>query len=107
MLRKYFASLVLVSISSIPVQAADADTLWPPETTLTRAGATQHLFLGATTGGQIVGDRTSQAQFTSSNPEVATIDAAGVITAVHDGTCTISAVRPGQKTTTHVRVQGA
>jgi Protein of unknown function (DUF1553)/Protein of unknown function (DUF1549)/Bacterial Ig-like domain (group 2) len=94
-------------LCSLSARAADADVLWPPETTLNRAGATQRLVLAGMAGGQVTSDRTAQASFSSSNPDVATVDAAGIVTAVHDGVSTISALRQGQSTTAQVRVAGA
>lgn len=107
MVRNSLTSIALLCLFASQTVAADADVLWPPETTLSRAGATQRLFLGAMAAGHVVGDVTPRATFTSSNPGVATVEASGLVTAVHDGTCTISAVRPGQKVTAQVRVQGA
>ena len=57
--------------------------------------------------GQVVGERTAQAAFSSSDANVAAVDVAGVITALHDGDALITAVRGGQKSTARVRVQGA
>ncbi len=107
MFVRSLSTLALLCFCTLPALAADADVLWPPETTLTRAGATQRLFLAATAGGQVIGERTTQATFTSSNPAIATVDAAGIVTAMHDGACSITALRQGQKTTAQVRVQGA
>src|SRR5580698_8590184 len=78
MLRRLLAALIFFASCTHVSLAADADVLWPPETTLTRAGATQRLFLGEMAHGQVVGDRTAQATYSSSNPNVATVDTAGI-----------------------------
>src|SRR5262249_27875724 len=97
----------VIVCTSLPVHAADTDVLWPPDTTLFRAGATQRLFLGEQSHGRIIGDRTQQATFTSSNPAVAKVDPTGLITAVGDGNAVITATRLGLTTTARVKVDGA
>ena len=51
----------------------------PNDITLTGPQAGQRLIVLIEEGGQYIGDRTSQATFTSSNPAVATINEAGFV----------------------------
>jgi hypothetical protein len=107
MLRIYLSTLTLLACSVLNAKAVDSDILWPPATAFHRAGATQRLFLGEQSQGQIVADRTTQATYSSSNKQVATVDATGLVTAVGDGVATITALRHGAKSTAQVGVEGA
>src|SRR5713226_2455321 len=82
--------LVLGFIYASPAFAGGVQIL-PKAITLTGPQAGQRLIVLVEEGGQYVGDRTSQATFTSSNPAVATINEAGFVKAVGDGEAVFTA----------------
>src|SRR5262249_26345251 len=86
-----------------PVAAADLH-VQPSEVVLTGPQASQRLLVVAVEGDVIVGDHTAQAKFVSSNPAVATVDAAGVVRAAGDGTATITGTHEGKQATATVKV---
>lgn len=88
-----------------PVPAALV--LLPPSSTLTVPKAIQQLLVETRVGGAYTGDLTSRARFTSSDPRVAVVDAAGRVRAVADGVVTVTAVVNGQRAQAVVCVQGA
>ena len=67
----------------------------PGDITLTGPHASQRLLVAVEEGGDMVGDRTAQATFTSANPAVAVVDG-GVVRPVGDGETTITANRGWQ-----------
>src|SRR5262249_48892350 len=77
----------------------------PADVTLTGPHASQRLLVLAEDKGQMVGERTPQAKFTSSRPAVATVDAAGVVRAAGDGEATITATAEGKQATVKVTVR--
>src|ERR1051325_6862692 len=83
-------------------RAADL-VLLPGDTTLTGPNARQQLIVLARDGGKIVGDRTGQATFASSNPNVAIIEN-GELRPVGDGDAIITARVGEQTATANVRV---
>jgi hypothetical protein len=79
---------------SLTSRAADASrelVILPADVVLRGAGARQQLLVEANAGQTFVGDLTKRATFSSSNPVVATVDAAGVVSAVQDGRAIITA----------------
>jgi hypothetical protein len=94
-----------------PSLAAVADpgqvVLLPSAVVLEGGGAFQRLLLERTEAGAYRGDLTSGARFTSSNPEVAVVDAQGIVRPVGDGSATVTAVISGRRATATVRVQGS
>src|SRR5437879_743751 len=76
----------------------------PSETIFTTSSYTQRVILLAESNGRIVGDLSSKAEFTSSNPGVATIDAGGVLRPVGDGEAIITATCDGKQATAKVKV---
>src|SRR5437764_7097421 len=81
--------LTLAWLCLAPASAADLKLL-PTQITLTGGQAHQHLLVLAEVDGQYVGDRTSQAQFVSSNPAVAVVNEAGIVQAQSDGEAVIT-----------------
>jgi hypothetical protein len=79
----------------------------PADVTLTGPHASQRLLVLAEEKGQVIGERTPQAKFTSANPAVATVDASGVVRAAGDGETTIMAVVDGKQATVQVTVRKA
>ncbi|MBL8235554.1 MAG: hypothetical protein JNL98_44095, partial [Bryobacterales bacterium] len=95
--------LCLLASSSGVVRAAELQ-LQPADVALTGPGATQRMLAVAVEGKQVVGDRTGQAKFTSSNPAVANVTESGVVQAVGDGVATITAAHEGQQASAKVKV---
>jgi hypothetical protein len=77
----------------------------PGNVTLSGPHASQRLLVIVEEKGQVVGDRTRQAKFTSSHPAVATVDAAGVARAAGDGETTITAIVDGMRSTGKIKVR--
>ena len=77
----------------------------PADVTLTGPHATQRLLVLAEEKGHVIGERTPQAAFSSANPNVASVDASGVVRAAGDGETTITAAVNGKQTTVKVSVR--
>ncbi|MBL8792878.1 MAG: DUF1553 domain-containing protein [Planctomycetia bacterium] len=103
MRTQLWLSLCLLASSSGVVRAAELQ-LQPADVALTGPGATQRMLAVAVEGKQVVGDRTGQAKFTSSNPAVANVTESGVVQAVGDGVATITAAHEGQQASAKVKV---
>ena len=86
--------------SALPVSLK----LLPAETTLAGPQASQRLILLAQMDERFVSDVTSQGEFTSSNPAVATVDAGAVVRPAADGEATITASQNGKQATARVKV---
>jgi uncharacterized protein DUF1549/uncharacterized protein DUF1553/Big-like domain-containing protein len=63
----------------------------PEQTVLRGQGARQQLLVERRVNGSFVGSETDEAKFSSSNPNVATVDETGVVTAVGDGRTILTA----------------
>ncbi|HEV3078248.1 MAG TPA: S-layer protein, partial [Gemmataceae bacterium] len=83
---------------------AAALKLLPAETKLVGSLDSQRLILLAQMDGRFVSDVTSQGEFTSSNPAVATVDAGGVVRPAADGEALITAGHNGKQATARVKV---
>src|SRR5262249_11394133 len=78
-MRKHL-SITFVVLCCLSTTAAAADLkLLPAKVVLTGPHATQQLLALCDNAGTIDADLTAQARFASSNPAVATVDAAGVV----------------------------
>src|SRR5262249_48191856 len=64
------------------------------------------LLVVAEQDGKVVGDRTSQSRFASSDEAVAKVDSRGIVRAVGDGEATITARQDGKTATVTVTVKG-
>ena len=106
-----FAALVWAG--AIALHARDADpagslTILPDRVVLRGQGSHQQLLVEALDPrGAAVGHRTSACTFSSSNPNVATVDDKGVVTAVADGRAIVTARDGGQTVSTIVEVERA
>ena len=106
-----FAALVWAG--AIALHARDADpagslTILPDRVVLRGQGSHQQLLVEALDPrGAAVGPRTSACTFSSSNPNVATVDDKGVVTAVADGRAIVTARDGGQTVSTIVEVERA
>jgi hypothetical protein len=79
--------------------------LLPAASTLVGPHSTQRLLVESVVNGRFAGDKTDQAQFISSNPDVATVDGAGIVRPVSDGEATITATTDGANVTATVKVE--
>ncbi len=77
----------------------------PSDVALTGPHAAQRLLVVAEENGQVVGERTSQAKFSSSHPSVAIVDSVGIVRAVGDGETTIAAGVDGKQSSIQVTVR--
>ena len=78
----------------------------PNTVSLTHNGASHSLVIEQTNGDLFVGDVTAKAQFSSSDPAVAEVDAKGIVRAIGNGETTVSATVNGQAVETKVTVAG-
>jgi hypothetical protein len=114
---RLFASLacLLVVMLSGAAGAPKADTpadpgdlaILPDAVVLRGQGSRQQLIVEARTGTTFTGHRTRTSTFTSSNPNVATVDAAGTVAAVSDGRAIITARDGAASASTVVEVERA
>jgi len=81
-------------------------TVLPPAVELSTPESRQQLVAISTDGG-FLQDWSRQAQWTSSNPAIAKVDAAGIVTPAGDGEATITANAQGRSAVVKVRVKGA
>jgi hypothetical protein len=100
--RSIWTAIAFCFLAS-PVIAANL-RVQPSEVTLTGPQASQRLLVVAVEGDAVVGDHTAQAKFVSSNPSIATVDAAGVVRTAGDGTAFITATYADQEATITVKV---
>ncbi len=94
---------LLCSILLAPAQSSGL-RVEPAEIHLTGPKATQRLLVLQTSAGEVVGDRTKHAKFTSSDPKIARVDETGIVHAVSDGAATITATTGDSQATGKVEV---
>ena len=85
----------------------DELVILPEQTVLRGKGARQQLLIERRAGGSFVGPHTEDATFSSSNPNVATVDESGVVTAVGDGRAILAAKAGGRSSSTVIEVERA
>jgi hypothetical protein len=92
-------------LATLPAPAGDLK-LFPPAIEL--HGSSNHrLLLLEMTGTSALADRTGEAEFDSSNPKVATVDASGIVHGVGDGEAIVTASVGKELSTAKVRVIGS
>ncbi len=101
------AIAALIAAGPASVAAGSDLALVPDSIALAYAGAFHGLVVEEADGSRYIGDVTAQASFVSSDPLVATVDAAGGVRAVGNGEATISATIDGRTAAATVRVSGA
>src|SRR5260370_599750 len=89
------------------LRAAAEHRIAPNDVTLTGPKATQRLLLLDMTDEKATGDRSAQAKWSSSNPEVAAVDGKGTVRSVADGEATITAELDGKQASAIVKVAKA
>jgi len=90
------AACLLVATSGITVRAeGTTHALLPPVSKLCGPRATQQLLVECIRDGVFVGEARGKIEFSTSNPDVATVDASGVVHTVGDGEATITATLVG------------
>jgi hypothetical protein len=100
------AALALLVLTCSPaLVGAGTLKVLPGDVTLTGPNASQRLLVVAQEDGQVVGDRTARAKFTTSDPAVARVDAAGTVRPVGDGEATVSAAIGPDRATVKVTVR--
>ncbi|MCG3195655.1 MAG: hypothetical protein GHCLOJNM_00122 [bacterium] len=100
-------SLFLALLCLLTSRPAPAEIrVLPSEITLSRAGEAQRLLIEGVEGSLWTGDRTSEAEISTSDPKVARVEG-GVLRAVGNGEAVLSASVEGQSATATVRVTGA
>ncbi|MBL8215242.1 MAG: DUF1553 domain-containing protein [Bryobacterales bacterium] len=90
---------------ALPLCAQTALQILPPQAEL-RAVEAKQQFLAESQQGGFHNDATSKVTWTSSNPAVAKVDAAGLVTPVSDGDAVITATIGQAKATANVKVAG-
>jgi hypothetical protein len=87
-----------------PLSAAAGDLrIVPSEVRLEGPKATQRVLLVETTDDLATADRSGQAKWSSSDPDIAAVDAKGTVRAVGDGEATITAEVEANKATVRVK----
>ena len=99
-------AILLVVFAAPTVLRAAELALLPADVTLTGPHGRQQLLAVLEERGQVVGDRTASASFTTSNPAVVSVEG-GDLRAVGDGEATITATVDGKSATAKVRVTKA
>jgi hypothetical protein len=111
--RVLISSALLVFIAATAATRATSPdpagelVILPEQTVLRGKGARQQLLIERRAGGSFVGPYTEDAIFSSSNPNVATVDESGVVTAVGDGRAILTAKAPGRSISTVIEVERA
>src|SRR5262249_25890330 len=95
MLRHHLIAIAVLTAPSSWCMAADLP-LVPPELVLTGPHAAQRLIVEEARDGHFTGDMSRRATFVTANPDIAKINADGVVTPVADGTATIRAEIDGR-----------
>jgi hypothetical protein len=102
------SSLLAITLCLFAGHAASAGVkVLPADVTLTGPQASQRLLVFAEAEGNLVGDVTAEATFSSSNAAIATVDAAGIVHAAGDGEAVITATHKTSEVTAKVRVERA
>lgn len=98
---------VIVSASCATVFASESKLAVLPDTaTLSGARAVQQLVVESVTDKHFTGDHTQNAKFATSDEHVATVDDAGVVHPVANGTATITATVDGSSASSTIAVVG-
>jgi hypothetical protein len=100
-------SFFVIATTTSAAEPAPDLAILPAKPVLTGPHAAQQLVVETLRNGQPAGDVTVAAKFASSNPQIAEVSAAGVVTPVGDGTATIRAEIDGRVVETQVEIKAA
>src|SRR5579862_5349512 len=104
-MSKFTNFFVLGVLGVFPALASAAELqIAPNNVVLTGPQASQRLLLLEATGDHVTVDHSSQAKWSSSNTDVASVDAKGNVRATGDGEATITAAFDGKQGTVKVAV---
>lgn len=98
------AVVAILLTAPLRAEAEPAYALIPATSALTGPHSSQRLLVESVGDGRFSGDKTEQAEFSTSDPAVATVDEAGIVRPVGDGEATITATIDGQMATATVAV---
>ena len=100
----------LAAVAAVRATAPDPAgelVILPEHTVLRGQGARQQLLIETRQNGSFIGSQTDEAKFSSSNPNVATVDESGLVTAVGDGRAILTAKVGERQVSTVVEVERA
>jgi hypothetical protein len=97
--------LIFSALGASLLPAADLTVL--PASIQLEGPAARHQLVAEASAGPHQEDWTRQAEWRSSDPKIATVDPAGMVHPVSDGTATITATAQGRSASATVRVKGA
>jgi hypothetical protein len=97
-MRLRLLSPLLVLLGAAPALAADL-RVYPTEVAISGPNRTQQLLVVLEENGRVVADLTATAKFTPSDPKVATVSPAGLVTAAGAGETTVTATADGRSAT--------
>jgi hypothetical protein len=99
--------LKLFALLALPALLAADSLKVLPDSAILRGPEARHQFLAEATSSGHQEDWTKNAQWTSSNPAVATVDATGLVTPVSDGDSMITAAANGVSSSAKIHVTAA
>jgi hypothetical protein len=91
--------------AAVQVSADSPYALIPASATLSGGHSRHQLLLERVADGHFVGDKTRDAEFSTSDPAIATVDDSGLVRPVGDGTATITATIDGQSASATIVVE--
>src|SRR5438105_13762123 len=103
MWRTLTVALLLTWSSWTGARAANLKML-PAEVAMSGPRGSQQLLVLAVTNGNVTGDLTARATFSSSNPAIASVDETGMVRAVGDGATNVTASLDGGEVAVKVKV---
>src|SRR5437764_12405151 len=102
-MRNSSLAILIIAVQS-PSAALAADLrVYPPEVTISGPNRVQQLLVVEEENGRVLVDRTATATFATSNPAVATVDAAGLVNVPGTGEATVTGTVGGRSVTVTVK----
>jgi hypothetical protein len=95
---------IVCCLTAPPACIARDISILPANVALVGPQTNQHLIVLDVMDGKVIGDLTDHAKFTSSNPEVVTVDETGVLRPAGDGEAVVNADVQGKRATVNVQV---
>lgn len=107
MKAQQFIFALLCMLSSQALAGGDNSlVIFPPKAMLQGRGSSQQLLLQQTQADLTLQQVTENVIWTSSDPAIATVDQAGLVTAIQDGEVAIIATVDGKSAATHIELKG-